>query len=112
MGDYRRVKILIADDVSAMTINYLFYSLQMLGELEEPFLRLFLLFWRNYLDKTCDEEVLTVLQPFYAWRSLVIASPLWYPNLPLKARAMIFRFASKVLKAKKFDFEDAQSYLK
>jgi len=101
-----------ADDVSAMTINYLFYSLQMLGELEEPFLRLFLLFWRNYLDKTCDEEVLTVIQPFYAWRSLVIASPLWYPNLPLKARAMIFRFASKVLKAKKFDFEDAQSYLK
>ena len=100
-----------ADDVSTMTMNYLFYSLQAFGMIDGPFLRLFLLFWRNYMDKTSDEEILSVVQPFYAWRSLVIASPLWYPHLSLDMRRRIFRFATKVLKAKRFDFEDVESYL-
>jgi hypothetical protein len=101
-----------ADDVSAMTINYLFYSLQTFGKMTGPFERLFLLFWRNYLDKTGDEDIVTVVQPFYAWRSLVFASQLWYPHLPLKVREKVLRFASKVLDAKKFDFEIVESYLK
>jgi len=101
-----------ADDVTAMTINYLFYSLQNHGKLTGAFERLFLLFWKNYLDKTGDKEILNVLQPFYAWRSLVVASPLWYPNLPLDVRRKVFRFAVNVLKAEKFDFEDVNSYLK
>jgi len=101
-----------ADDVSAMTINYLFYSLQTFGKMEDPFERLFLLFWRNYMDRTDDEEILSVVQPFYAWRCLVIASPLWYPNLSVDVRQKIFRFAEKVLKAKEFDFENVGDYLK
>jgi len=101
-----------ADDVSAMTINYIFYSLQAFGSMDGPFERLFLLFWRNYLDRTGDEEILSVAQPFYAWRSLVVASPLWYPNLPIDVRRKIFGFATKVLKAKEFDFESVESYLK
>jgi len=101
-----------ADDVSAMTVNYIFYSLQAFGEMGGPFDRLFLLFWRNYIDKTGDEEILSVVQPFYAWRSLVLASPLWYPRLPMEIRRKIFRFATRMLKAKKFDFECVESYLK
>lgn len=101
-----------ADDVSALTINYLFYSLQTFGELTGPFERLFLLFWRNYIDRTGDEEILTVVQPFYAWRSLVLASPLWYPQLSTKVRKQILRFATKMLSAKRFDFENTESYLK
>jgi hypothetical protein len=77
-----------------------------------PFERLFLLFWRNYLDKTGDEDIVTVVQPFYAWRSLVLASQLRYPHLPIKVREKVLRFASKVLDAKKFDFESVESYLK
>jgi hypothetical protein len=80
--------------------------------MDGPFLRLFLLFWRNYLDRTGDEEVLSVVQPFYAWRSLVVASPVWYPNLPVEVRRKIFRFSTKVLKSRKFDFENVESYLK
>jgi hypothetical protein len=101
-----------ADDVAAMTINYLFYSLQTFGDMDGPFGRLFIRFWKNYLDKTDDEEILKVIQPFYAWRSLVIASPLWYPNLPLIVRKKVFRFASRVLRAKEFEFESVKSYLK
>lgn len=101
-----------ADDVSAMTINYLFYSMQMPGEIQSPFMKLFLLFWRNYYDKTADEEILSVVPIFYAWRSLVIASPLWYPMLTPSVRQKIFRFAHRVLQSKKFEFEDVEKYLK
>jgi len=101
-----------ADDVAAMTINYIFYSLQAFEEMNGPFGRLFILFWKNYLDKTGDDEILTVIQPFYAWRSLVIASPIWYPNLALPVRKKIFRFADKVLRAKEFEFERAETYFK
>ncbi len=100
-----------ADDVSTMTINYLFYSLQTYGELTGPFEKLFLLFWQNYLDKTRDEEILSVVQPFYAWRSLVLASPIWYPHLPIEVRKQILRFATNVLSVERFDFEHAGSYL-
>jgi len=100
-----------ADDVSAMTVNYIFYSLQAFGRMDGAFERLFLLFWRNYVDKTCDEEILSLVQPFYAWRSLVVASPVWYPNLPVEVRRKMFRFAHKMLKAKRFEFENVESYL-
>ena len=100
-----------ADDVTAMTINYIFYALQSKGRLEGPFQELFNLFWRNYLEKTGDEEVLEVVQPFYAWRSLVIASPIWYPSLPLDVRVKIFNFAKNVLEVERFSPEDVNSYI-
>ncbi|MEM2352028.1 MAG: phosphotransferase, partial [Thermoproteota archaeon] len=34
-----------ADDLAAMTINYIFYSLQAYGELKDPFKKLFKIFW-------------------------------------------------------------------
>jgi len=101
-----------ADDVSAMTMSYLFYNMQMPGVITGPFDRLFLLFWKNYLDKTGDEEILTVIQPFYAWRSLVLASPTWNPQLPMKVRVKFLEFALKVLKTKKLDIELLSSYLR
>jgi hypothetical protein len=101
-----------ADDVATMTINYIFYSLQAFEEMNGPYGRLFILFWKNYLDKTGDDEILKVIQPFYAWRSLVIASPLWYPSLSSRVRRKIFRFARKVLEAKEFEFESVETYLK
>jgi len=99
-----------ADDLAAMTINYLFYSLQAYGEIRDPFKKLFELFWENYLDKTGDEETLKVIQPFYAWRGLVIASPIWYPNLPKETRSRIFDFIKNVLKTEEINFKDIQSF--
>jgi hypothetical protein len=100
-----------ADDVSTMTINYLSYSLQTLGDMTGPFEKLFLLFWRNYLDKTGDKEILSVVQPFCAWRCLVLASPIWYPQLPTKVRKQILQFATRMLNIETFDFENVKSYL-
>ncbi len=100
-----------ADDVAAMTINYLFYSLQTYGELKGPFKDLFNLFWEHYLNTTGDEEILRVIQPFYAWRGLVIASPVWYPTLPLDVRVKIFNFIRNILEVDEFDMGLINSYL-
>ena len=99
-----------ADDTSAMSINYVFFSLQTYGKLTGPFEKLFDLFWESYLDKTGDEEMLTVIQPFYAWRGFVIASPLWYPNLALAVRTKLFNFIRNVLSAERFDLHRVNSY--
>jgi len=100
-----------ADDIAALTVNYLFYSLQKYGELSGVFDRLFKLFWENYLQKTCDSEILDVVQPFYAWRSLVVASPIWYPNLSVDVRVKLLNFAQNMLCTDRFDIMDVNSYL-
>lgn len=101
-----------ADDLAAMTINYMFFSLQAYNDFIDPFKKLFELFWENYLDKTGDEEILTVIQPFYAWRGLVIASPIWYPNLSIKTREKIFNFVRKILETEIVDLKRIDLYLK
>ncbi len=101
-----------ADDTSCMSINYLFYSLQTYGKLTGPFETLFNLFWENYLDKTGDEETLTVIQPFYAWRGLVVASPIWYPSLSLDIRTKLFSFIRSVLETDRIDLKAINSYIK
>jgi len=73
---------------------------------------LFNLFWNNYLDKTSDEEMLTVIQPYYAWRGLVIASPVWYPNLAIDVRVKLFHFIRNVLETEKFGLKEVNSYCK
>ncbi len=101
-----------ADDVSAMTINYLFYSLQTYGQLSKCFETLFNVFWKNYLDKTGDEEILMVVQPFLAWRGLVVASPVWYPNLPEPVRVKLFNFIRNMLGDERMDLKYVNSYFK
>lgn len=100
-----------ADDLSAMTINYVFFSLQQHGALEGSFLRLHDLFWRRYLARTGDEEALTVIQPFYAWRGLVLAHPVWYPDLPPGVRGTILDLVERVLDTETFDPYAVNEYL-
>ncbi len=99
-----------ADDVAAMTINYLFYSVQKYGELKGVFERLFTLFWDNYLQKTNDWEMLEVIQPYYAWRGLVVASPIWYPSLNKRVRVKLLNFVKNVLHFETFDLKHVNMY--
>ena len=101
-----------ADDVAALTMNYLFYSLQKYGKLSSIFERLFRLFWENYLKRSGDSEILEVIQPFYAWRGLVVASPVWYPNLETSVRVKLLNFVKNILQQEQFDLVDVNSYLK
>ncbi len=100
-----------ADDVTALTINYIFYSLQKYGKLAGAFEHLFRLFWENYLQKTGDLEILEAVQPFYAWRGLVVASPIWYPNLSKDVRTKILSFVKNVLHFERFDVNNVNSYV-
>jgi len=62
-----------ADDVTCLTLNYLFFSLQRAGRLEGDFERLFRGFWARYLERSGDLEMLEVAAPFFAFRALVMA---------------------------------------
>ncbi len=100
-----------ADDTTCLSINYLLSSLVNSGKLEGPFEKMFMSFWDNYLSRTNDREILEVAAPFFAWRGLVLASPVWYPRLPAGVRPAIFNFIRNVLAADRFDPGDANRYL-
>ena len=102
-----------ADDVSSMTINYLFFGLLKTDgkELAKDFRELFELFFDTYLEKTKDYELLEVIQPFYAFRGLVVASPVWYPNISMDTRRKLFNFIRNVLDADVFDYKGVEKYL-
>jgi len=99
-----------ADDIVSLTGNYLFYSLQRCGRLEGAFESLFLRFWGRYLEMTGDREILEVAAPFYAFRCLVMASPVWYPSLSVEVRKKLFTFLAAVLEADSFDPAGANAY--
>lgn len=99
-----------ADDVTCITINYLFFSLQQSGRLERAFETLFLRFWDRYLEKTGDREMLEVAPPFFVFRALVLASPVWYPALDDSVRAKLLSFILNVLEEDRFDPRRVNAY--
>jgi hypothetical protein len=92
-----------ADDVTSITLNYVFFSLQRSGRLEEAFETLFLRFWQRYLERSGDREMLQVVAPFFVFRALVMASPVWYPALAEAARRKLLTFIFSVLESPAFD---------
>jgi hypothetical protein len=99
-----------ADDVSCLTMNYIFFSLQRSGQLEGNFESLFLRFWHRYLATTGDNEMLEVVAPFFAFRGLVMAHPVWYPKLEPAVRQKLFNFIFAVLNRKRFDPSQVNLY--
>jgi hypothetical protein len=99
-----------ADDVTAMTMNYLLNSLIRWGRLQGAFEVLFRLFWDSYLEASRDREITATAAPFFAFRGLVVASPVWYPTLSLEVRRRLFRFMENVLDAPRFDPSRVNEY--
>jgi hypothetical protein len=99
-----------ADDVTSITLNYLFFSLQRSGRLEGGLETLFLRFWDRYLEKSGDSEMPKIAAPFFAFRGLVMASPIWYPGLPDMVRQRMLNFILAVLESESFDWREANRY--
>jgi aminoglycoside phosphotransferase (APT) family kinase protein len=99
-----------ADDVTSMTINYLFFSLCRWGRLKGPLEVLFRLFWDTYMEASQDYAVTESAAPFFAFRGLVLASPVWYPKLSIEVRRTIFRFIEHVLDEPRFDPSRVNEY--
>jgi aminoglycoside phosphotransferase (APT) family kinase protein len=99
-----------ADDVSALSINYLFFGLRKSAAggqrgVAQPFRELFDTFLDAYLSRSGDAEALEVLPPFMAFRALVIAHPRWYPMLAPETRTALLRFARTLARPAAFDRE-------
>lgn len=99
-----------ADDVACLTLNYFFFSLQREGRLAGDFERLFRGFWDRYLERSGDAEILEVAAPFFAFRALVMANPLWYPALDEALRRKVLDFALNVLAVPSFEPARANGY--
>jgi hypothetical protein len=100
-----------ADDVSCMAINYLFFSLQAHGRLTGAFEALWRTFFHDYLTATGDEELLRVIPPYFVWRALVLASPLWYPDLDVRVRCALFQFIDGLLQVDELDWRGVNALL-
>jgi aminoglycoside phosphotransferase (APT) family kinase protein len=102
-----------ADDLACITINYLFFSLRAFPSrtLVGPFEALWQRFFERYLAATGDSAIAELLPPYYVWRALVVASPVWYPDLPVAVRRSLFRFIHRVQALSRFEWRDVNALL-
>ena len=100
-----------ADDVTTLAINYIWFSLRTTGRFDGPFKKLFLVFWNNYLQKTKDRFIEIAAPLFFAFRSVVVAHPTFYPEQSNTVRKKLFTFVLNILQERKFSREKVNSYL-
>jgi hypothetical protein len=101
-----------ADDLTALSINYLFFALDRRGRFDGALRVLWDRFWSSWLTGTGDREVLEVVAPFFAWRGLVVASPVWYPGVADDVRDRLLRFVERLLAGEPFDPEGVDELLR
>jgi len=92
-----------ADDVTCLLTNYIWFSLLDTGKFSGVFENMFRIFLKKYIEYTGDEDILNVCQPWFAFRAIVIASPLFYPDNPPNVREALLNFAVNVMKIDRFD---------
>ncbi len=101
-----------ADDVTALTINYIFFSVKNYGDVRGSYIEGLNLFFDEYIKASGDAEITEVVAPFFAFRGAVVANPIFYPELTLEQRRLIFKFVNNVLNDDKFKLEKVNDYLK
>jgi aminoglycoside phosphotransferase (APT) family kinase protein len=92
-----------ADDLTAMAINFLLFAIDRPAAWRAGLGPLWRRWWERYLARRDDPEVLDVAPPFLAWRALVVANPVFYPNLSARGRDRLLGFAEDVLRAGALD---------
>ena len=100
-----------ADDITALTINYIFFSIKHHSSVKGPYLEGLTLFFDRYVTLTGDNEIYDVVAPFFAFRGAVVANPIFYPELTPEQRRLIFRFVNNVLDDDRFKLEKVNDYL-
>ena len=81
------------------------------GGFKGPFADLFRLFLEGYLAETKDDAMLEVIQPFFAFRILVVANPRFYPDDTPETKRRLLDFGHAVLETKRFQLESIPAYL-
>jgi len=100
-----------ADDMCCLTINYLFFGLMRSPHFNGPCRELWNLVWQDYLDATGDVDMLGLVAPYFAWRGLVLASPIWYPHVDEAVRESLLSFIRALLEGAPFDPRTVETLL-
>jgi hypothetical protein len=100
-----------ADDITALTINYIFFSIRHYGSVKGSYFEGLKMFFEKYVSLTGDDELYSVVAPFFAFRGAVVANPVFYPDLSLEQRKLIFRFVNNVLDDDRFRIDRVNDYL-
>ncbi len=100
-----------ADDVTALTINYIFFSILAYREVRGPYYEGLRFFYDEYIRLSGDEAITTIVAPFYAFRGVVVANPIFYPRVTTAQRESIFRYVLNVLDDSDFDPVRVNDYL-
>lgn len=94
-----------ADDLTAMSVNYVFFAAEHRAAWARGLGPLWRAFWGRWLAATGDREALEVAPPFLAWRALVVSSPRFYPHLGAPARDLLLGLAERALDAGRLDLD-------
>ncbi|HYQ48654.1 MAG TPA: hypothetical protein VEP69_06275, partial [Thermodesulfovibrionales bacterium] len=100
-----------ADDITALAINFVFFSVRHHGRVQGAYLEALRQFFDDYISASGDGEMPEVVAPFFAFRTAVVANPVFYPELGAEARDRLFRFAKSVLSTDRFEVEKVNDYL-
>lgn len=100
-----------ADDVTALAINYIFFSVKNHGDLSKAYEEALVLFFDEYVGASGDRDIARVSPLFFAFRAAVVANPVFYPELSGEVRQKIFRFMRNVLLSESFDVGKVNEYI-
>jgi aminoglycoside phosphotransferase (APT) family kinase protein len=100
-----------ADDVAALSINYVFFAIRTADAFTGPFAELFRAFWNRYRERSADHGLGEAIAPYFAFRALVLGNPIWYPQETERTRRLLFRFLLSVLETPRFRVEEIPVYL-
>lgn len=92
-----------ADDVTAMSINYVLFALDAGDAWPHGLGALWRRFWEVYRDARPDPSLLACVPPFLAWRALVVCNPRFYPALSTGGREALLGLVEGALAAGQFD---------
>ena len=101
-----------ADDLAALTINYVFFSLIDQGAMAGAYDQAIRLFYDRYVAASGDSGVMRAAPLFYAFRGVVVANPLFYPDVEREVRVKLFGFVHGVLSSGGFDPARVNEYIK
>lgn len=107
-----------ADDLAALSINFVFLSLVYFKKFAGPLKKLADIFFREYFKALPDKRIAEVSQPYFAFRAVIVANPSFYPDNFFGSkkgagfvRRKMIKFALNILSAKKVNFGKLGDYL-
>jgi len=100
-----------ADDITALAINYIFFSVEHFSDVRGAYLEGLHLFFDEYIKASGDTKITEVVAPFFAFRGAVVANPVFYPGLTSDQRKLIFNFVNNVLDDDRFRIDRVNDYL-